>query len=281
MLNPAIDLNSALVAMILTELGGFSTPAGHIGPDLNVGHDVSYLIPEVWCRMGPNERNPQTLIESGMLEPVADIEHNGQKIPASRLGYRITSRFLRNYLSRVFDNPSKVFTDEILKPELMDLDSWADGILHITQAQQKSAQRYLDDGSFELACPPLQAILKIMAEGSWHGHDANSPTVRNMFSREYLLGSGWYQDRLLKKQQIDIQRWQDSITYLESFINAPHRGEAAKEMKLAGRLELAKSQLQRVQSPSYLEEITGTIGADPMKPITYTPDDAACQVAAV
>lgn len=52
-------------------------------------------------------------------------------------------------------------------------------------------------------------------------------------------------------------------------------------MKLAGRLELAKSQLQRVQSPSYLEEITGTIGADPMKPITYTPDDAACQVAAV
>ena len=56
MLNPAIDLNSALVAMILTGLGGFSTPAGHIGPDLNVGHDVSYLIPEVWCRMGPNER---------------------------------------------------------------------------------------------------------------------------------------------------------------------------------------------------------------------------------
>ena len=280
-LNPAIDLNNALVAMILTELGGFSTPAGHIGPDLEVGHDVSYLIPEVWCRMGPNERNPKTLIEAGMLEPIADIEHNGKKIPASRLGYRITRRFLRNYLSRVFDNPSKVFTDEILKPELMDLDSWADGILHITEAQQKSAQRYLNDGSFELACPPLQAILKIMAEGNWHGHDANSPTVRNMFTREYLLGSGWYQDRLLKKQQIDIKRWQDSIAYLESFINAPHREEAVKEMKLTSRLNLAKSQLERVQSPTYLEEITGTIGADPMKPITYTPADAECQVAAV
>ena len=280
-LNPAIDLNNALVAMILTELGGFSTPAGHVGPDLEVGHDISLLIPEVWCRMGPNERDPKTLIESGMMEPVEDIEHNGQKIPASRLGYRINKRFLRNYLSRVFDNPSKVFTEEILKPELMDLDSWADGILHITEAQQKSAQRYLDDGSFELSCPPLQAILKIMAEGNWHGHDANSPAVRNMFTRDYLLGSDWYKDRLAKKQQIDIKRWEDAIAYLESFINAPHRGEVVKEMKLDDRLTLAKEQLERAKSPEYIAELTGTIGADPMKPVTYTPEDAACQAAAV
>ena len=280
-LNPAIDLNNALVAMILTELGGFSTPAGHVGPDLEVGHDISLLIPEVWCRMGPKERDPKTLIEGGMMEPVEDIEHNGQKIPASRLGYRINKKFLRNYLSRVFDNPSKVFTEEILKPELMDLDSWADGILHITEAQQKAAQRYLDDGSFELACPPLQAILKIMAEGNWHGHDANSPAVRNMFTREYLLGSDWYRDRLAKKQQVDIKRWQDAIAYLESFIDAPHRAEVVKEMKLADRLTAAKQQLERAQSPEYISELTGTIGADPMKPVTYTPDDAACQAAAV
>ncbi len=280
-LNPAIDLNNALVAMILTELGGFSTPAGHVGPDLEVGHDISLLIPEVWCRMGPEERDPKKLIESGMLEPVKDIEHNGQKIPASRLGYRINKRFLRNYLSRVFDNPSKVFTEEILKPELMDLDSWAEGILHITEAQQKAAQRYLDDGSFELACPPLQAILKIMAEGRWHGHDANSPVVRNMFTRQYLLDSDWYKTRLLRKQQVDIQRWQDAIAYLEGFINAPHREQTAKEMKLEHRLTMAKTQLERVQSPTYIQELVGTIGADPMKPVTYSPDDAACQAAAV
>lgn len=275
-LNPAIDLNNALVAMILTELGGFSTPAGHIGPDLEVGHDISLLIPEVWCRMGPEERDPQKMIKNGMLEPIADIEHNGQKIPASRLGYRINKRFLRNYLSRVFDNPSKVFTEEILKPELMDLDSWADGILHITQAQQKSAKRYLEDGSFELACPPLQAILAIMAQGDWHGHDASSDVVRNMFSRKYLLASDWYRDRLIKKQQIDIDRWKNAINYLESFINAPHRKSAVQEMKLDGRLMLAKEQLQHVQSPDYLKELIGTIGADPMKPMTYGPEDAAC-----
>jgi len=85
----------------------------------------------------------------------------------------------------------------------------------------------------------------------------------------------------LKKQKIDIQRWQDAIEYLESFINAPHRTEAAKEMKLAARLASAKEQLERVQSPEYIKELTGTIGADPMMPVTYKPDDAACQAAAV
>ena len=53
-LMPTLDLNACLVAMILTDLGGYSTPAGHVGPDLEVGHDISLLIPEVWCRMGPN-----------------------------------------------------------------------------------------------------------------------------------------------------------------------------------------------------------------------------------
>ena len=274
-LMPTLDLNACLVAMILTDLGGYSTPAGHVGPDLEVGHDISLLIPEVWCRMGPNERDPKVLIEKGMMEPVKDFEHNGQLIPASRLGYRISEKFLRNYLSRVFDNPSKVFTSEILNPELQDMDSWADGILHIAEAQQKAAQRYIDDGSFELACPPLQAILKIMAEGSWHGHDANSPAVRKLFTREYLLSSDWYRERLAKKQEVEIKRWSDCVIYLESFLESPHRSEAAREMRLPSRLKFAQEQLARVSSAGYLDELVGTVGADPIKPIDFVPSEQA------
>ena len=270
---PTVDLNAALVAMILTDLGGFSTPAGHVGPDLEVGHDISLLIPEVWCRMGPEERDPQTLIAKGMLDRVEDFEHHGTTIPASRLGFRMNDRFLRNYLSRVFDNPSKVFTQEILQPELMDMDSWADGILHIVEAQQKAAQRYIDDGSFELACPPLQAILRIMAEGSWHGHDANSPTVRKMFTREYLLTSDWYQARLRKKQEVETKRWSDCVEYLESYLEAPHRAAVAREMRLAARLKFAQEQLEHVQTADYLNELVGTLGADPMTPIQFAPED--------
>ena len=94
-----VDLNSIITSMILTELGGFSTPAGHIGPRFEVGHDISLLIPEVWCRMGPEERDPQN-DRVGMLEKIEDIETESGTVPASRLGYRITRKFVRTYLGR-------------------------------------------------------------------------------------------------------------------------------------------------------------------------------------
>ncbi len=52
------DLNNALVAMLLTGYAGFSSAAGFIGPHLRVDHDISLLIPEIWCRLFPHERDP-------------------------------------------------------------------------------------------------------------------------------------------------------------------------------------------------------------------------------
>ena len=272
---PTIDLNASLVSMILTGLGGFSTPAGYIGSQLDVGHDISLLIPEVWCRMGPEERDPTALIEAGMMEKVCDFEHKGRLIPASRLGYRMAKRFLSNYLSRVFDNPEKVFTAEILQPELQDLDSYADGILHIVEAQQRVAQRFLDDESFALACPPLQAILMIMAQGNWHGHDAESPVVRRMFTRDYLLQSDWYRERLVKKQTIDIAFWRQNINYLEAYMEVPHNAEWIRELQLKSRLEFCQRQLQCVSEPMFLEELVGTVGTDPLRPMKARPPEKA------
>src|SRR3712207_5511126 len=91
-LRPVVDLNNALVSYILTGLAGFSTSAGHIGPRVQVEHDVSLLVPEIWCRLAPHERDPRYLIDEGYLEPVDDFDHNGERILASRLGYRITYR---------------------------------------------------------------------------------------------------------------------------------------------------------------------------------------------
>ena len=174
-LMPSVDLNTAIVSMILTNLGGFSTAAGHIGPRFEVGHDISLLIPEVWCRLSPEERDPKHLIAEGMLEKIEDFEKDGQWIPASRLGYRITRKFARTYLARVFDNPPKVLADEILRPELQDPESFADGVLHIAEAQQRVAQTYFEDGGYELACPPLQAVLSVMAHGEYQGKDHHGP----------------------------------------------------------------------------------------------------------
>jgi len=267
-LMPSIDLNNAITSMILTGLGGFSSAAGHIGPRFEVGHDISLLIPEVWCRLSPEERDPQHLISEGMLEKIEDYEKDGQLIPASRLGYRITSKFARTYLARVFDNPAKVFSEEILKPELQDPESYADGILHIAEAQERVAKAYFEDGGYELACPPLQAILSIMAHGQYHGKSVTDPEIREMFTREALLSSDWYRRRLVTKQQRDIEHWQATIGRLSSFLaNATH-ADAAAELGVQDRLNYAQEMLSDAQSPGYLDQLRGTLGADPMTPST-------------
>ena len=115
-LRPAADLNNALVDFILTGYAGYSTAAGHIGPDVRVDHDISLLIPEVWTRLTPDERDIKKMIANDYLEKVADFEHGGKNVLASRLGYRITAKFIHDYFGRVFDNPSKVFDDSHSPP---------------------------------------------------------------------------------------------------------------------------------------------------------------------
>lgn len=280
MLRPTADLNASLVAMILTQLHGFSTPAGHVGPDFEVGHDISLLIPEVWCRMGPGERDPQNLIANRMLEKIDDFDHNGKRVLASRLGYRMTPRFLTNYLSRVFDNPDKVFTQEILRPELQDPESFADGIEYITDAHQRVARQYLEDGSVSTACPPLQVLLHIMADGHWNGLTIDDPQVRNLFTRDSLLASDWYRERLACKQQRDTRQWQRYRDYLQSYMADPIRKELAKDMKLPARLDFVNRKLAEAESADYIEGLVGTLGADPMQPIELTLEDVASLQAA-
>ncbi len=261
---PTADLNNALVSMLLTGYGGFSTAAGFVGSDFKVDHDISLLIPEIWCRLFPEERDPKRLIETGHLEKLEDYDFEGKRVLASRLGYRITSKFVHTFFGRVFDSPVAVFTDRILRPELQDPDVFADGVHNIVEAQQRVAASYFVDGSIDDACPPLYALLHIMAHGHWEGKDANHPIVRGLFTTEALLESDWYKERLRVKQQRDVQLWKRHVNALSEFLALPsHRDEAAR-LGIKARLDHARAELQRVSSERYRDELRGTIGADPI-----------------
>lgn len=267
MLSTTADLNTAIVSMILTGLGGYSTPAGHIGPDFEVGHDISLLIPEVFCRMTAEERDPQALIAAGMLERLSDFQHDGKTVLASRLGYRATGKFVRTYLARVFDNPGKVFSKEILRPELQDMGAYVEGIHQITEAQARVANRYFEDGTYESACPPLRALLDIMAHGHHEGQDASSPKVRELFTLQSLLASDWYRERLQTKQFRDVEFWRGACRRIEGFLADPDHHDVTKELDLQGRLNYASQQLAKVTANAYLDELAGTLGADPLAPV--------------
>jgi phosphoenolpyruvate carboxykinase (diphosphate) len=260
---PIHDLNATLVSLVLTGLGGFSTAAGHIGPEIEVGHDISMLVPEIWCRLNPKERDPALLIADGLLEKMEDYEYEGRTIRASRLGYRITARFVRRYFGRVFDNPSKVFEERILKPEVQDPNSFADGIDHIVEAQQRVAKQYFIDKSFEYACPPLKVLLEILANGSWNGKDQSDPEVRAMFHRDAILNSEWYKRRLQSKQTVDQRLHQRHITYLTEYCQRGTHAAVIDRLKLNDRLQQVHQRLLECQKAEYLSSLHGTLGVDP------------------
>ena len=263
-INATADLNTALVSMLLTGYAGFSTAAGWIGPEYRVDHDVSLLVPEIWCRLYPHERDPQRMIERQELEKVEDFTFEGRTVLASRIGYRITKRFVHNYFGRVFDNPAAVFEDGFLRPEEQSLAVFAEGVENILEAQRKAALLYFEDGGIDLACPPIKALLHIMAHGEYEGKTCQSPEIRAMFDRKTLMESDWYKQRLSTQQASDINLFTRHVRALEAFSSRPGYELQAERLKISDRLAWAKQQLARVSSASYLQSLVGTLGADPL-----------------
>ncbi len=264
-LPPIIDLNAALVSFAVTGYNAFVSAAGHIGPKVRVDHDISLLIPEVWCRMSAEERQPAFLVENGYFEPCKDFEFNGRKVLASRLGYRMTASFVRTFFGRVFNYPYAVFTSEMLQPETQDMGVFADGVDNIVGTHQRVAGSYFADGSVALACPPLRALLHIMAHGHHEGRDVNHPEFRALFSRESVMGSDWYAERLSAKQRHDIQLWRKHISYLENFLKKKNYAEEAARLGIPAKLELGRKTWHEVKSPAYLEGLKGSIGLQPLE----------------
>src|SRR5262249_11005072 len=153
-------------------------------------------VPEIWCRMSPEERDPHFLIVGHFLEKCQDFEHVGKPVLASRLGYRINLRFVHAFFGRVFNHPHAVFTEEMLKPEVQDMDVCADGMDNIVMTQKRIAEMYFEDGSIAQACPPLNALLHVMCDDQSEGNGLSDPKLRQLFTREAMLGSDWYAARL-------------------------------------------------------------------------------------
>ncbi|WP_455211619.1 hypothetical protein [Kaarinaea lacus] len=259
-LSTTADLNNALVSFILCGYDGYSSAAGYVGPYRRIDHDVSLLIPEIWCRLPLRDRDPSYLIKQGYLEKLDDFDYNGSKVLASRLGYRITKGFVHAYFGKIFDNPTTVFDEAMLKPETQDMDVYVGGIHNIINTQRRVAQSYIDDGTIEGACPPIKALLYIMADGSFEGKDASHPEIRRLFTREYLLSSHWYQQRLNLKQQLDVELAHKHIDYLRHRLNIVTEPE--EKTYLESQIIVAKDKLQYLENADYLSSLQGTIGAD-------------------
>jgi phosphoenolpyruvate carboxykinase (diphosphate) len=109
----------------------------------------------------------------------------------------------------------------------------------------------------------LKALLTIMATGSHEGKDLNDPEIRKLFTRENLLASEWYAERLRAQQRRDHALFTRFVDYLTEVRSREGNEGLEADLKLGERLEKAHRRLVEIQSPSYLTKIRGTIGADP------------------
>jgi hypothetical protein len=143
------------------------------------------------------------------------------------------------------------------------MEVFADGINNITEAQTRVALRYFSDGSIEGACPPVKALLHIMAHGHYDGKLVEDPEIRRLFTRESLLSSDWYHERLLNKQLSDIALFQKHVKYLKNHLSTSFNLEDDEEKDVIDKLKKAEDKLKYYKSTEYLKSLEGFLGLDP------------------
>ena len=103
-----------------------------------------------------------------------------------------------------------------------------------------------------------------MAYGNYEGKELSNPELRKYFDRDVVLQSKWYNDRLKLKQTKDSVFLEKEIQYLEDFMANPNNQVLIEEMQIKHQIDKANKQLKSVKSVKYLEDLVGTIGADPL-----------------
>jgi hypothetical protein len=158
-----------------------------------------------------------------------------------------------------------VFTPEMLRPELQDVGIYAESIATIVTTHERVARSYFQDGTITLAIPPLRALLEIMADGSTaEGWGLDSPEFRVMFTREAVLASHWYAQRLDAKQAAASARANAGLAAIEKFVSTPGNEEPTTRLEMPKRVEAARFGAQQLASSEYREQLVGTAGSTPL-----------------
>ena len=83
-----------------------------------------------------------------------------------------------------------------------------------------------------------------------------------------LLKSEWYRRRLVAKQLRDIEHWKTLERKVREYLDDPTEQDIVREMNLTERLAYVQDQIAITQSPDYQEALVGTLGVDPLQPVT-------------
>src|SRR5579859_7252453 len=90
-----------------------------------------------------------------------------------------------------------------------------------------------------------------MLDDAYEGKSLSDPEVRRLFTREHLLASDWYTQRLAARQQQEAALWERHVAALEGFPNRTGYAQEAQRLGIQARLAHARTTLAEIQSPDY------------------------------
>ena len=103
-----------------------------------------------------------------------------------------------------------------------------------------------------------------MLEDEFEEKRLNHPEIRSLFTRESMLASSWYAERLKARQTADIKLWDRHVRSLKAFIAKANYAEEAVRLGVSDRLTKAQKSLEMVRSADYQKRLSGTIGVQPL-----------------
>ena len=199
--------------------------------------------------MTPQERDARNLIAEGALEKIADIEHEGQRVAASRLGYRMTERLATKYFGRIFLHPHVVFTPEMLRPELQDVAVFAESIativMHPRAGRRAPTSRTARSRWRSRRCGPCWR--------SWptgpprRAGRLESPEFRaHVHPRVGARAPTGTPQRLDAKQAAASGRADAGLAAIEKFVTTPGNEEPTARLGMPARVAAARAEAERL-----------------------------------
>ena len=85
-----------------------------------------------------------------------------------------------------------------------------------------------------------------------------------MFTRESVLASDWYAQRLDAKQAAAAPGPSAGLAAIEKFVSTPGNEEPAARLGMPGRVEAARAEAARLAGPEFREQLVGTTGGTPL-----------------
>ena len=136
---------------------------------------------------------------------------------------------------------------------------FAESVRTISATHARVAQTYFDDGTAALAVPPVRALLEIMATGhTQDGLTLDDAPFRELFSRDSVLASGWYAERVSALREVELARLERSLGSIDAFTANELHAETAERLGLADRRASVESRIEELNKVPDL--LWGTIG---------------------